>query len=165
MISSMSGMYPTTVICLSLVRDFLCVAYRFWLPCHIFKQSWSVGILYNFLSSASCCTTKLFSGFVVSETGQSPAKITVLARANCLTTTFSELVLPAVVDSLQPTTSHPREHLTPLGHHMVRYIICGVTHCRAWHTLSTFPLAVTTSWLYLVSKMYFKSLLSRSSNH
>jgi len=38
MISSMSEMYPTAVICLFCARDSFCVAHKFWLPCHIAKQ-------------------------------------------------------------------------------------------------------------------------------
>jgi len=114
-----SEMYPTAVICLFWERDYFCVALRFWLPCHISKRSWTLAILCNFLSSATFFISELFSAFVISDTGWSPAKIPLLARANCLTKTFSVRVLPVVCDCLQPITSHPWEKLastpTPCG--------------------------------------------------
>ena len=95
------------------------VAGRFWLPCHISKKLWTLAILCNFLSSASFFISESSSVFVVSNSGSVPAKIPLLARANCLTRTFSRRVSPVVFDYLQPKTSWPREKLastpTPCG--------------------------------------------------
>ena len=49
--------------------------------------------------------------FVVLNSGSVPVKILLLARANCLITTFPRKVLPVVFDCLQPITSQPREKL------------------------------------------------------
>jgi len=118
-ISSVSKMYPTVVICLFWARDYFCVARRFWLPCHISKKSWTLAILCNFLSSASFFISESLSVLMVSNSGSVPAKIPLLARANCLTTTFSRRVSPVVFDWLQPITSRPMEKLastpTPCG--------------------------------------------------
>jgi len=118
-ISSVTEMYPTAVICLIWARDSFCVAHRFWLPCHISKMSWTLAIQCNFLSSASFIISESFSVFVVSNSGSVPAKIPLLAEANCLTTTFPPRVSPVVFDCLQPITSRPREKLastlTPCG--------------------------------------------------
>jgi hypothetical protein len=101
------------------VRDFFCVARRFWLPCHISKKSWTFAILCNFHSSASFFNSKSFSVSAVSNTAQSPANLPLLARANYLTTTFSLTISPVVLDCLQLITSRPREKLastpTPWG--------------------------------------------------
>jgi len=118
-ISAVSEMYPTVVVCLFWARDSFWLAYRFWLPCHISKKSWSLTILCNFLSCASFVISESFSVFVVSNSGSVPAKIPLLARANYLTTISSWRVSPVVFDCLQPITSLPREKLastpTPCG--------------------------------------------------
>jgi len=118
-ISSVSEIYSTAVICLFGARDSFWVACSFWLPCHISKQSWTLAILCNFLSSASFFISESFSVFVVSNSGSVPPKIPLLARANCLTRTFLRRVSPVVFDCLQPITSRPREKLastpTPCG--------------------------------------------------
>jgi len=118
-ISSVSEMYPMVVICLFWAWDSLCVAQRFWLPCHISKRSWTLAILCNFLSSASLFSSMSFSALVVSNPGSSPADIPVLAPGYCLTTTPGRRVSPAVIDCLYPITSPPGEKLastpTPCG--------------------------------------------------
>jgi len=111
-ISSMSKMIPMAVICLFWVRDSFWVARSLWLPCHISKKSWTLAILCNFFPSASFFISMSFSVFIVSNNGSAPAKIPVLVRANCLTTTFSRRVSPAVFDCLQRITSRPTEKLT-----------------------------------------------------
>ena len=118
-ISSVSEMYHTAIISLFWGRDSFCVARRFWLPCHISKQSWTLAILCNFLSSASCFISESISVCVVSNAGSSPANNPLLAWENCLTTPFSRRVSPVGLDCLQPITSRPREELastlTPCG--------------------------------------------------
>jgi len=118
-ITSVSEMCPTAVIWLFWAQDSFWVPRRYWLPCHISKMSWTLAILWNFLSSASFFNSELLSVFVASHCGTAPAKILLLAWANCLTTTISRRVLPVVFDSLQPITSQPRETLastpTPCG--------------------------------------------------
>jgi len=118
-ISSVSEMYPTAVICMFWAWDSIWVARRFWLPCHISKMSWTLASLCNFLYSASFFISKSLSVFLVSKSGSAPAKIPLLARANCLTPTFLRRVLPVVINCLQPITSRPREKLasnpTPCG--------------------------------------------------
>jgi len=115
MISSVSRMYPTAVICFFWARDSFCVAHTFWLPCHISTKSWTLAILCNLLLSASFSISKSLSVFVVSHCRWWPATILVSARANCPTTPFSRRVLPVIFDCLQPITSQPREklHSTP----------------------------------------------------
>jgi len=118
-ITSVSEMYPTAVICLFWARVSILVVRRFWLHCRIFKKSWTLAILCNFLFTSSILTSKSFSVFIVSNIGSAPAKITWLVRANCLTTAFLQTVSPELFDSLQPITSWPREKLastpTPCG--------------------------------------------------
>jgi len=112
-------MSSTAVICMFWVRDSFCVFRRFWLPCHISKKSWTLAILGNVLSSASLFNSRSLSVSNQSNTGSSPANISLLARAYCLTTTFSWRVLPVVIDCLQPITSRPSDKLastpTPCG--------------------------------------------------
>jgi len=100
-------------------RDSFWVARRFWLPCHIFKKSWTLAILCNFLSSTSFFISEWSSVCGVSNSQSVPAKFPWLARAECLTTTFSGKVSPVVFDCLLPITSRPREILaytpTPCG--------------------------------------------------
>ena len=59
-ISSISEMYPMAVICLFWAWHYICVAWRFWLPCPISKKSWTLAIQFNFLSSASFFVSKSF---------------------------------------------------------------------------------------------------------
>jgi len=99
-IFSASEMYPMAVISLFRVGDSFCVAPRLWLPCPISKKSWTMAILCNFLFSASFIISKSLSVFVVSNSGSVPAKITLLARANCLTMTISRRVSSVVFDCL-----------------------------------------------------------------
>jgi len=99
-ISSVTKMYPTAVICLSWARDSFCVARRFWLPCQFSKKLWTLAILCNVLSSTSFCISGSFSVLVVTNTVLSPAKMPLLARPNCLTTTISRRVPPVVIDCL-----------------------------------------------------------------
>jgi len=119
MISSVSEMYPMAVICLIWVWDFFCVAHRFWLPYHISKESWTLAILYNFLSSVYFFNYNSFSVSGISNAAQSPANIALLAWANYLTMTFCQSTSPVVLDRLQPITSCWRENLasspTPCG--------------------------------------------------
>jgi len=119
MLSSISGMYTTAVICLFWACDSFCVVRRFWLPCHISKKSWTLAILCNFLSSASLFNSKSLLVSDLSNAVSSPANIPLLARAYCLTTTISWRVLPVVFDCLQPIASCPREEQastpTPCG--------------------------------------------------
>ena len=129
MISSVSEMYPTAVIYLFWACDFFVVAHRFWLPCHISKMLWTMAILCNFLSSASFFNAKSFSVCAMSNAVQSPANTPLLARSNCLTTTFSQRVSPVVLDSLEPILSCPREKLacTPT--------LCGIIDNMSQATL------------------------------
>jgi len=84
MLSSVSKMYPTDVICLFCAWDSIFVAGKCWLPCHRFKESWTMAILGNLLSSASFCLSKLFSGSVICNAALSPAKIPEMAPATAL---------------------------------------------------------------------------------
>jgi len=112
-------MYSMSVICLFWVRDSFCAVHRFWLPCHISKILWILAILCNVLSSTSFFISKLYSVFVVSDTGISCANIPLFSQPNYLTTTFLNRVLPVSFYCLQPITSRPREKLvstpTPCG--------------------------------------------------
>jgi len=107
-ISTMSEIYPMAVLCLFWARDSVCVAHRFWLPCHISKKSWTLGILCNFLSNVRCFISESFSVFIVSNAGLSIANMLVLGWANCLTTIFSRKGSPVDVDCLQQSTSWRR---------------------------------------------------------
>jgi hypothetical protein len=71
---------------------------------------WTLAILCNVLSSASFFISESLSVFILSNFGSVRAKISLLSRANYLTTTFSRRVLPVVFDCLQPITSRPREN-------------------------------------------------------
>jgi len=101
------------------VQDHFWVARRIWLPWQISNKSWTFAIVCNFLSSASFFISELFSVFIVSNSGSAPAKILLLARANCQTTTFSRRVPRVVFDSVQPLTSRRWDRLastpTPCG--------------------------------------------------
>jgi len=110
-ISFMSELYAPDAICLFWAHGLFFVAPRLCLPCHISKKSWTLAILYNFLSSATFFIFESFSVFIVSNAGSSPANIRSLARANCLATTFSRRVLPVQFDCPQPITSRPRVKL------------------------------------------------------
>jgi len=141
-ISSVSEMYLTVVICLFWVQDSIWVASRFWLTCHIYKQSWTLAIPCNFLSSASFFISESFPVFGESNSGSVPAKIPLWVRAICLTTTLSRRVLPVVVDCLQPITSRPGEKLastpTPCG--MIENIF------RATLEISAYIECLSTCW-------------------
>jgi len=128
-ISSVFKMYPMAVICLFWVGDSVCVAHRFWLPCHISKKLWTLPILSNFLTSAASSFSESFWVFVVSNAGSSPVNLQLLAQVNCLTTTFSQRISRVVVDCLQLRTSYPREKLdsTPT--------LCGMTENLSHGTL------------------------------
>jgi len=122
------------VICLLWARDSFFVACRFWLPCHISKKSWTLAILCNFLSSASFFISELFSVFVVSDTGLSPAQMPFLTWANCHTTTSSWRVSPVVFDCLQPIASHPRAELacSPTAWGMIETMSCAAFETSAY---------------------------------
>jgi len=141
-ISSVSEIYPTAVIGLFWTQDFFGVARRFWLPCHSSKMSWTLTILCNFLSSASFFISESFSVFVVSNNGSGPANIPLLARPNCLTTTFSRTVTPVVFHCLQRITSQPSDELasTPT--------LCGMIYniSRATFMISAYLECVSSCW-------------------
>jgi len=119
MLSSVSEMYPTAVICLFWARDSFWVARRFWQRCHISKKSWTLAILCNVLSSASFFISESVSVFMVSNSGSLSAKILLLARATCLTRTILQRVSHVVFHCVHPITSRPRDKLaytpTPCG--------------------------------------------------
>ena len=151
MISSVSEMYLTAVICLYLTRDSLCVACRFWLPCHISKKSYTLAILFNFGSSSSFLISESFSVFVVSITGSLPAKIPLLARANCLTMTFWRRVSPVVFCCLQLIIYGPRDILdstpTPCG--MIEYMACATLE------RSGYFLCISSCWRHQCSYVQY----------
>jgi len=144
MISSVSEIYPAAVISLFSTRDSYCVAWWFWLPCHISNQSWTLASLCNFLSSTSFFNSNSFSVSMLSNAAQSPANIPLLARATCLTTTFSHSISPEVLECLQPKTSCPREELastlTP----------CGIIQNMSRATLegSEYFASISSCWRY-----------------
>jgi len=111
MISSVSELYLTPIICLFWVWDVFYIACRFWLRCHISKKSWTLAIPCNVLSSASCFNWKSFSVSAVSNAAQWLTNSALLAWANCLTWTISLSVSPVVLDSLQAITSRPWDEL------------------------------------------------------
>jgi len=125
--SLVSEMYPTVVICIFWAWDFFWVAPRFLLPCHIYKTSWTLAIVWNFLSAAFFFISESFSVFYVSKSGWAPTNIPTLIQANCLTTTCLQRVSPGIVDWLQQITSRARETLpstqTPCG--MIGYMSCA----------------------------------------
>ena len=129
MISSVSEMYCTAVICSFSARDSIWVARRFWLPCHISTKLRTLAIRCNFLSSASVFISMSISVLLESNTWSSAASNLLLARADCLTTTFSRRVSPVVSDCLHPITSRPREQLasTPT--------LWGMIENMSWATL------------------------------
>jgi len=112
------------VISLFWAWNSLCVACRFWMPCHISRKSWTLAILCNFPSCAPLFVSKPFSVSLISYSGLSPANIPLLARANCLTTIFSRRASPVVFGCLQWIMSHPREKLesTPITYSMIENI-------------------------------------------
>jgi len=111
MISSVSEMYPTPVICIFWVWVSICVARRFWLPCDISKMLWTFAIQCNVLGSASLFMSMSFTILVVSNAGSSLASNSIVARANCFTMTSFRGVSPLVFDCLHPITSCPKETL------------------------------------------------------
>jgi len=72
MISSVSKIYPTAVVCVFWARDSFCVTLRFWLPCHISKMSCTLAILGSVHSSTSFFISKSYSVFVVFNAGPLP---------------------------------------------------------------------------------------------
>jgi len=108
-ISSVPEMYPMAVICLLSVQDSLCVARRFWLPCHNSKKLRMVAILRNVISSASMFISKTLSVFVISNTVWSHGIILILAGAISTTMTFSRRVSSVVLDYLQPMPPRARK--------------------------------------------------------
>jgi len=124
-ISSVSEMYPMAVICSFWACDSFWVAWRFWLPCHISKRSWTLAILCNFHSTASLSSSVSFSALVGYNTRSLPANIPLLARAYCLTTTFSHRVSPVLFHCLHLIMSRPREKLasTPTQYAMIEYML------------------------------------------
>ena len=86
------------------------------------QLSWSPSMQHT-----SSFISESFFVFVLSISSSLPAKIQVLARANCLRTTVSQWVSPVVFDCLQLITSHPREKLastpTPCG--MIEKMSCA----------------------------------------
>jgi len=125
MISTRTRIHPTVVIWLLWAHDSIWVARRFWLPCHILNKLWTLAILCRFHSSASFVISELFSVFVVSNSLSESAKILVLDRGNCLTTTFLRKVSPEVSHCLLPMTSRPREKLasTPTQRGMIETML------------------------------------------
>ena len=89
------------------------------MPCHISTKAWTFAIVCKFHSSASLFSSKSFSVFVIVNAGSSPSHISVLALANCLTTTSSQRVLPVVFACLQPIRTFLRGRVastpTPCG--------------------------------------------------
>jgi len=67
MISSVSKMYHTGVLCMFWAWNSFCVAHRFWLPCYISKMSWTLVILCKFCSAAWFLHCKVFSVSIVSN--------------------------------------------------------------------------------------------------
>ena len=108
-LSSVSEVYPIAVICLFRAQDSFWVACRFWLPCHISNKSWALAILCKFLSSASLYISGSGSLIVGSSAESSPPKIPIWARAHCLPITFSQRLLPSLLDCLQSISSCHRE--------------------------------------------------------
>jgi len=93
--------------------------------------------------------SKSVSVFVISNAWSSPASNSLLARANCLSTTFSGRVPPVVFECLQPITSRPREDLastlTPCGMlenmshatmERLQYFECNCPCCRPQSVIS-----------------------------
>jgi len=116
MIASVSKMYPMAVVCLFWTSDSFWVPHRFWLPCHISTKSWTLAILCNVLSSTSLFISESFSVFIVSNSGSAPAQIPLSARANYLTTPFSQTVSAVVFHFVQPITSRTMVNWPPLRH-------------------------------------------------
>jgi Na+/melibiose symporter-like transporter len=87
------------------------VARKFWLPCHISKMLWTLVIVCNFLSSICLFNSKLFSVSTAPNAVQLPANILSLAQAICLTSPFSQSILPVASDCVKPIVSRPREKL------------------------------------------------------
>jgi len=79
----------------------------------------NLGHSVQYSSSPSLFISFSFSEFILSNAGSVPAKISLLAGANCITTNFLRSVSPVVIDCLQPILSQPRQKLastpTPCG--------------------------------------------------
>jgi len=102
-------MYSTAAIYLLWLQDSFCEGCRFWLHCHIYNISWTLGIRCNLFCSTSLFVSKPLSVFIVSTGRLSPVNKLLLVRANCLTTTFSRRVSPVVVDCLHLIMFRPTE--------------------------------------------------------
>jgi len=122
-ISSVSEIYSTAVISIFWAWHSFFIALRFWLPCHISKSSWILANLCKFLSSADHFISKSFSLYIVSSAWLLAANILLLAWVNCLRTTFSRKVSPAVFDYLQLRKSWPSGKLasTPAPCGLIEY--------------------------------------------
>jgi len=142
MISSVSEMYPTAVIRVFWMRDSFCVAHTFRLPCHISIQLRNLDILCNVLSFTSFFISELFSVFLVCKAGSVPAKIALLAPANCHITSFSQRVSPVVFDCLQLIACRQWEKLTTTP------ITCGILENMSRATLdrSVYFECVSSCW-------------------
>jgi len=110
-ISFVSEMYFMAVICLFWAHDSICVAHRLWQTCHIAKMLWTWASMCNLHCFALFSNSMSSAVSVICNRGKSPPNIALLARANCLTTTFSRSILPVVLDCLQPVTTRSREKL------------------------------------------------------
>ena len=104
-ISSMSEIYPTSVIWSFWGHDSFCILHRFWLPCNISKNLWTLAIQCSVLSLASFVISESFSVFVLSISGSVPTKMPLLPQVNNFTTTFLRRVSLRVLNCLQSITS------------------------------------------------------------
>jgi len=118
-IYSESEMYLRVVFGLFWAWDSFCVARRFWLPCHIFKTSWTLAILCIFFCSASLFMCKWLSVFAISNAGLPPASNQLLARANCEPTTFSQRASPMVFTASSRLYLAQGKYWPPLRQHVV----------------------------------------------
>jgi len=116
-------------------RFLLCSTYILAAMQHLRKVEY-LGHSMQFLLLCLCLHFKKLSVFVVCNDGSTPASNPLLARGNCLSTTFSHTVLSVVVDCLLPITSHTWEQLvstaTPCGifENMLRATLKRVGYCE-----------------------------------
>jgi hypothetical protein len=127
-------MYPTAVIRVFWSRDSLRVADRFWLHCNISNTLWTLDVVYRVLSYSSFFISESFSVFVLSNFRTVPAKIPLLVKANCLTTTVLRVVSPVAFDCFLPITTWQREHLasTPSPYDMIGNMSCATLERSAY---------------------------------
>jgi len=134
MISSVSEMYATAVICLVLAGDSFSVAGRFWLPWYVSKKWWTLAILCNFLFSASHFSSMSFSAAAISNTGSSPANDLVSAGEYCHETRFLGRISPVVFDWVHSIMFCRRERLastpTPCG--IINNMLCATLERSAY---------------------------------